>query len=128
LRTAPGATVTFTNTDGMLHALSGAGMGYAELEPGTSVTATYAAAGIYPYMCHLHPGMTGAVVVGDGHGPAQLVDMSSVRPASAQSPAAPASSSGKRPGALLLVAVALAAAVAGFTGARFTKKERAASA
>jgi plastocyanin len=123
LRTDPGATVTFTNTDGMLHALSGSGMGYAELQPGASVTATYATAGIYPYMCHLHPGMSGAVVVGDGRGTAQLVDMSSVRPAAATSPA-PAPVSDNGPGALPLVAVGLIAGAAGFAAAWFTQKER----
>jgi plastocyanin len=65
LRVPVGATVTFTNGDEMLHALSGVGMGYDELSTGDTVDRTFDRAGVYPYMCHLHPGMTGAVLVGD---------------------------------------------------------------
>ena len=65
LRVAPDTTVTFTNDDEMLHALSGTGLDYQELSAGDSVDQTFRDPGVYPYMCHLHPGMSGAVVVGD---------------------------------------------------------------
>ena len=39
---------------------------YDELMPGKSVTHKFASSGVYPYFCVIHPGMVGAVVVGDG--------------------------------------------------------------
>jgi plastocyanin len=69
LRVAPGTTVTFTNDDDMLHALSGTGLDYHELSAGDRVEQAFLAPGVYPYMCHLHPGMSGAVVVGDAAAP-----------------------------------------------------------
>ncbi|TMB60918.1 MAG: hypothetical protein E6J49_11110 [Chloroflexi bacterium] len=33
--------------------------------PGTNVSQTFSQPGIYPYMCYVHPGMAGIVVVGD---------------------------------------------------------------
>ena len=65
LRVPFGATVTFTNGDETLHALSGTEIGYEDLPVGASVERTFRRAGVYPYMCHLHPGMTGALVVGE---------------------------------------------------------------
>jgi plastocyanin len=65
LRVQEGATVTFTNGDEMLHALSGTELGYDDLSSGQSVERRFDRAGTYPYMCHLHPGMTGAVIVGE---------------------------------------------------------------
>ena len=35
---------------------------------GDAFTATFDGAGIYPFACQYHPGMTGAIVVGDGKG------------------------------------------------------------
>jgi plastocyanin len=73
LRVRPGATVTFVNRDEVLHALSGINLGgYDELEPGRSVQRRFDAAGVYPYMCHLHPGMTGAVIVGAEAAPGRV--------------------------------------------------------
>ena len=38
------------------------------LGQGGTYSYTFAASGVYPYYCFLHPGMVGAVVVGDGTG------------------------------------------------------------
>jgi plastocyanin len=66
----PGATLTFVNHDPFAHNINGQGWGHGDnLEPGQRFSATFAAEGIYPYACTLHPGMTGAIVVGDGAGP-----------------------------------------------------------
>ena len=59
--------VTFTNLDPMAHNVAPAGWGWGHIEDipeGGSFTATFDEAGVYPYACSLHPGMTGAVIVG----------------------------------------------------------------
>ena len=69
LRVAPGDEVTFVNVDPMTHNVLGGGWGsLGDLEPDDAFTATFADAGVYPYACSYHPGMTGAIVVGDGTG------------------------------------------------------------
>lgn len=71
LRIDPGRSVTFVNKDPFAHNLIGVGSAWGhpdELAQGDSFTATFEQAGIYPYACWIHPGMTGAVVVGDGTG------------------------------------------------------------
>jgi plastocyanin len=65
-----GATVTFTNDDPYLHEIHGAGFAWGSTEKsiygGESFTQTFDDEGIFPYACYLHPGMSGAIVVGDG--------------------------------------------------------------
>jgi hypothetical protein len=39
--------------------------GFDDLLEGDSIAATFDAPGVYPFACYLHPGMVGAVVVGD---------------------------------------------------------------
>jgi plastocyanin len=69
LRVEPGATVNFVNRDGIGHNLSGVNLGgFDELGPDAVVTHHFESVGTYPYACNLHPGMTGAIVVGDGRG------------------------------------------------------------
>jgi plastocyanin len=77
-RVDEGATVTFHNEDDAAHVVTGAnyswGMGsdngqaQEDLLQGQSFEQTFADSGVYPYFCFLHPGMIGAVVVGDGRG------------------------------------------------------------
>lgn len=73
LRIEPGRTVTFVNRDSYRHVLTGAGYGWYDedgwFRPGEAIEVTFERNGVYPYQCYLHPGMTGAVVVGDGSGP-----------------------------------------------------------
>jgi plastocyanin len=67
-RVAVGTTVRFLNTATIPHQVVGrsATWGSVLLEPGREHSETFAAAGVYPYACPLHPGMVGAIVVGDG--------------------------------------------------------------
>ena len=65
----PGETVTFVNTDPMTHNVTANVWGYFEgMNEGDAFTATFDQAGVYPYACQYHPGMTGAIVVGSGTG------------------------------------------------------------
>jgi plastocyanin len=83
-RVAPGTTVTFTNTSGEPHLITGANATWgdrdAEIAAGTSRTVTFDRAGIYPFSCSLHRGMTGVVVVGEP-------DLSDVAATASTSPA-----------------------------------------
>ena len=64
-----GATVTWTNRDHVPHSVTGlaAAWGTKEktLQQGDSVSVEFSDPGVYPYTCFLHPGMVGAVVVGE---------------------------------------------------------------
>lgn len=66
VRVEPGDVVTFTNRDPVVHNLIGSGLFVDELVSGASVAFRFDDAGTYPYACTLHPGMVGAVAVGDG--------------------------------------------------------------
>ena len=66
----PGTEVTFVNSDfGLIHNVGGNGWGnFEDMAKGDAFTATFDGTGIYPFACQYHPGMTGAIVVGDGTG------------------------------------------------------------
>lgn len=71
LRVEPGETVTFVNRDSFRHVIAGAGYAWGSngnMGPDEAFTATFRKDGVYPYQCYLHPGMAGAVIVGDGTG------------------------------------------------------------
>ena len=69
LQIQPGDTVTFVNKDPFVHNVGGNLWGhFDDLNPGDTFAATFDEQGIYPYACNYHPGMTGAIVVGDGLG------------------------------------------------------------
>src|SRR4051794_7957151 len=65
---AVGASVTFKNTSGFSHLVTGANQEWGsrdtELTSGDSVTYAFDKAGIFPYACALHRGMSGVIVVG----------------------------------------------------------------
>ena len=71
-RVATGTTVRFLNTATLQHQVVGRSgtWGSVLLEPGQEHGETFEAAGVYPYTCPLHPGMVGAIVVGDASVPA----------------------------------------------------------
>lgn len=66
---AVGAKVTFFNGPDFTHLITGANQEWGspdvELQPGQTISYTFDTAGIYPFACILHPGMSGAIVVGD---------------------------------------------------------------
>lgn len=69
LRVAPGSEVTWVNRDEIAHRVDGLGWSVRdEVTGGAQATMRFAAEGTYPYACVFHPGMFGAVVVGDGAG------------------------------------------------------------
>jgi plastocyanin len=69
VRVEPGSTVTWVNDDHIVHVILGNLWGAGgELRLGESASHRFDSPGIYPYTCYLHPGMNGAVVVGEGEG------------------------------------------------------------
>ena len=128
LRVDPDATVTFVNRDPMVHNLYGAGFAHGDLQPGEATSEHFLAAGIYPYACTLHPGMVGAIVVGDGRGNGPVVAVSSYAPPTSVA-AAPAAA--VRPeeddGGLSAGAIALIGAVivGAFGAGVFVRRRRA---
>jgi plastocyanin len=77
LRVRPGDTVTFVNKDAEFHAVGGVagtfGDMHREIASEERVRITFEEEGIFPYVCILHPGMGGAIVVGDGRGDASAL-------------------------------------------------------
>jgi plastocyanin len=67
-----GTDVTWVNHDPMEHNIVGVGGTWGDLEtnlqPGDRVSYAFDQDGVYPYACWIHPGMVGAIVVGDGVG------------------------------------------------------------
>jgi plastocyanin len=72
-----GSEVTFTNEDGFPHNVLGANASwgsFARMSGGKVRTFSFDTPGVYPYVCTWHPGMVGAVVVGDGAAPGVTID------------------------------------------------------
>jgi plastocyanin len=73
IRVSPGDTVTWTNDEEIMpHDVTSGVPGRPDvgelfaspiLLPGQSFSFTFSAAGEYPYLCKLHPAMTGVVIV-----------------------------------------------------------------
>jgi plastocyanin len=81
----PGDSITWVNRDEAAHLVLGANLrwgNYRDLELGESDVLRFSSPGVYPYLCTYHPGMVGAVVVGDVRAPAAgeegRIDASSV--------------------------------------------------
>jgi hypothetical protein len=71
LRVDPGTEVTFVNKDPITHNVSASEWGSnGDMLEGDRFAVTCDREGTFPYACMYHFGMTGAVVVGDGTGPA----------------------------------------------------------
>ena len=69
LRVPEGGTVTWVNRDDFPHVVLGANAawgGYGKVRGGGEVSYRFVNPGVYPYVCTYHPGMIGAVVVGNG--------------------------------------------------------------
>ena len=78
----PGTDVTFVNEDeGISHNVGGSLWGnFEDMYAGDTYTATFGEAGIFPFACSYHPGMTGAIVVGDGKGAGNGLSVSTTPP------------------------------------------------
>jgi plastocyanin len=78
----PGTPVTFVNLDqGVAHNVGGTLWGnFEDMHAGDMYTATFGEPGIYPFACNYHPGMTGAIVVGDGMGAGNGAEVSTTPP------------------------------------------------
>jgi plastocyanin len=65
-----GSEVTFTNYDAVNHVVVGAGFAWGSdgiMHQGDSFTVQLAHDGVYPFQCYVHPGMSGAILVGDAN-------------------------------------------------------------
>jgi plastocyanin len=60
---AAGGSVTFVNDDDRQHTATGGAFDSGILDPGASFTQSFAEAGSFPYVCLIHPDMTGTVEV-----------------------------------------------------------------
>ena len=60
-----GDTVEVVNDDSVLHNLFGPDWYHGDLAPGARARRTFEEPGTYTFACTLHPGMTGAINVGD---------------------------------------------------------------
>ena len=68
LKTTVGKTVTWRNADAAPHTATAAQFSSPQLAKGASYKRRFTRAGTYTYLCALHPGMTGTIVVGGGTG------------------------------------------------------------
>lgn len=70
LHVRPGETVTWVNRDAFPHSVLGANGSWGSFDSirlhGRKLRYRFVEAGIYPYVCTVHVGMVGAVVVGNG--------------------------------------------------------------
>lgn len=114
-----GDTVTWINRDPYSHTVTGAGYVWGDTKDyvsGGRVSHRFTEEGIFPYSCILHPGMVGAVVVGDGVGAktAAGVVPSEQKPfPPADAEAQPVSENDSSSAGLWLVAFGLVAVLAG---------------
>lgn len=105
-RVPTGTTVTFINSGGAPHNVTGVGGEWAsgDLPNGARYAQGFAQPGVYPFACTLHPGMNGAIVVGDTAAEAEAAP-----PAQLATSAAPTDTQGAPPDLIGL-------GVAGFVG------------
>jgi plastocyanin len=124
----PGATVRWTNLDPLEHTVTGLGWQWgsdANLTESAVLSQRFTKPGVYPYSCILHPGMVGAIVVGDAGSPSAVQGLALPapavqapgQPANAGRPAAAPSSVAKPLDSWLLVPAAVLAVLLAATGA-----------
>jgi plastocyanin len=85
-----GDRVTWTNRDAEPHTVTGAANvwgNYDAIQKDGSISFSFDEAGVYPYVCWLHPNMLGAVVVTEASAPIAVSDL--VVPQAEPEPAAP---------------------------------------
>jgi plastocyanin len=105
-----GATVSWVNGPDWTHLVTGANQEWGsrdvEIAPNASVSYTFTKAGIYPYACALHRGMSGTIVVGDAPAAARAQAADAAPP---ETDAAPAVASATPSDAPVLIALAAGA-------------------
>ena len=111
VRVPEGTTIRFLNTATVQHQVVGRAQSWGTvlLDPGHERSVRFDDAGTYPYMCPLHPGMIGAIIVGSREGLARSPDAVADPTASPVSTEAPASA--PWPDSVPLAPVALAGLV-----------------
>jgi hypothetical protein len=105
-----------------------------EVQPGQKISYTFDTAGIYPYACVLHPGMSGAIVVGDAAGAAAApgagttsggsTDDSTGGGASAAEAPVAAATEGSGPNGLIVVALGIVAGLVAGAAASWVSLRR----
>ena len=120
VRVPVGTTVRFLNTAPNDHAVAGRRNLWGSediLVPGAEFSEQFGTAGVYPYSCPLHPGMVGAVIVGESGQAAAPVMTAGAAPApvsaAAGAGAAPAPVSAAEPEPAPILPAAIGGAVAG---------------
>ncbi len=111
LEARPGETITFINQDAYGHTVTGAGMAWGStdiLSFGDSTDVTFDDAGVYPYMCILHPGMAGAVVVATDESSQAAAPPPSAEPRGAGNTVMPAAIIAVVASAILIMAIRMA--------------------
>lgn len=63
LTVAKGATVTWTNNDGVAHTITSGSFDSGSIKNGGSFSFTFTQAGTYDYYCSIHPSMKGKITV-----------------------------------------------------------------
>jgi plastocyanin len=66
---APGDSVTWTNSDGTTHTVTGSGWASGNIANGATYTHQFNTTGDFDYKCSIHQSMTGIVHVGSGTTP-----------------------------------------------------------
>lgn len=97
LRAPSGATIGFVNEDPEPHTITGIGpwgTGHDEVPPDSNLQILFPQDGVFVYTCLLHPGMTGAIVIGDAGGPGAAqeppIEVEETEPPPEEPPEAPA--------------------------------------
>ncbi len=122
VRVPVGATVTWTNTEQLSHVVTGVGWGQTQtLALGGTFSYTFTQAGIYPYSCFLHPGMDGAVVVGEA---SPNVPLAQANASPANVPLAQANAGPDGPAGVAWPLTAVLSVVAAATGFGFARRRR----
>lgn len=114
----PGDTVTWTNRDAVPHNVAGANMAWGSFESfrgKRSMSYSFSEAGVYSYVCTLHPGMVGTVVVGDPEagGRTPVTSVRRIKQVSAVQPGPVVSPETSSDSAVLWFGLAAAIALAG---------------
>jgi plastocyanin len=114
----PGARITFVNEDSATHNVGGMGWGhYEDMSEGDTYTARFDDAGIYPFACSYHLGMTGAIVVGDGTGAGNGLSVSGTPPMLDPLDAVPSAAAAPRSDVAWVAAAAAGGIAVGATAA-----------